>query len=137
MNELQQLQKLREIGCRLTELHLLQLRSEQSYAGATLQFLCDLYQVKRPTGTSLALSLQLLASAVNERYPLALRRYHHDSILEFFCRYFAVRPSTTMQLSMRRYDAESNHKVAHSQTQHSKAPYRIEPRRIEPRRVSA
>lgn len=137
MNELQQLQKLREIGCRLTELHLLQLRSEQSYAGATLQFLCDLYQVKRPTGTSLALSLQLLASAVNERYPLALRRYHHDSILEFFCRYFAVRPSTTMQLSMRRYDAESNHKVAHSQTQHSQTQHSKVPYRIEPRRVSA
>ena len=137
MNELQQLQKLREIGCRLAELHLLQLRSEQSYAGATLQFLCDLYQVKRPAGTSLALSLQLLASAVNERYPLALRRYHHDSILEFFCRYFAVRPSTAMQLPMRRYDAESHHKVAHSQTPHSQTQHSKAPHRIEPRRVSA
>jgi|GEM_PF-853961 hypothetical protein len=120
MNELLQLQKLREIGCRLAELHLLQLRSEQSYAGATLQFLCDLYQVKRPTGTSLANSLQLLANAVNERYPLALRRYHHDSILEFFCRYFAVRQPTVMPLPMRRYSTES----------HSKAPARSELRRV-------
>ncbi len=125
MNELQQLQKLREIGCRLAELHLLQLRTEQSYAGATLQFLCDLYQVKRPTGTSLANSLQLLAMAVNERYPLALRRYHHDSILEFFCRYFAVRQSTVMPLPMRRYRAEPD-----SKERHSKSPHRIEPRRV-------
>lgn len=90
MQELQRLQKIRDLGIRLHELQLIQRRGDCSYAVLALNYLFGVYQMTKPQGVPLTETLQQLADAVMSRHQLPYRRLTADSVLDFFSQRYQV-----------------------------------------------
>lgn len=101
MTEHQRLQKIRDLGFRLQELQLIRVDSGASYASATLNYLFQRYQVKKPSGLSLEQTLSLLALIVQRQHPMPYRRLTADSVLDFFSHRYAMLQPSKMHVTTR------------------------------------
>ena len=89
MNEASRLQRMRELGVRLQELRLLPSHSVNSYAGAAINFLFQNYQIEKPVGAPLDVTLRALATGLALRHNMRTRP-DPDKIIDFFCRHYQV-----------------------------------------------
>ncbi len=89
MNEASRLQRMRELGVRLQELHLLPSNSVNSYAGAAINFLFKNYQIEKPVGAPLDVTLRALAIGLSVRHNIQTRP-DPDKVIDFFCRHYQV-----------------------------------------------
>jgi len=102
MQELQRLQKIRDLGIRLQELQLISRRGDCSYAVLALNYLFGQYQLAKPQGLPLTETLQQLADAVMKRHQLPYRRLTADSVLDFFHQRYQVAAPHRVHPSYRR-----------------------------------
>jgi len=89
MTEAHRLQRMRELGVRLQELRLLPSNSVHSYAAAAINFLFQNYQIEKPAGAPLDVTLRALAAGLAIKHNMQTRP-DPDKVIDFFCRKYSV-----------------------------------------------
>ncbi|WP_419570902.1 hypothetical protein [Rheinheimera sp.] len=89
MTENRRLQRIRDLGVRLHELRLVSTSTQQSYAGAALNFLFREHELQRPSGVPLEVTLLRLAQGLALKYDLPFRP-DPDKVIDYFCRQYQV-----------------------------------------------